>query len=131
MLRSLDVVVHASTRPEPFGRVIVEGMACGASVVAMNEGGAAELFIDEVDALGCPPRNVAELARVMIRLIDDLGLRARLGSAGRSAALARFDRTRLGQEWAPIYNRATRTAMITPNPRTTVVLASPVVRINL
>ncbi len=26
---ALDVVVHASTEPEPFGQVIIEGMACG------------------------------------------------------------------------------------------------------
>src|SRR5207253_6282469 len=50
-LRALDVVVHASTRPEPFGRVIVEGMACGRAVVAIRDGGAAELFDDGVTAL--------------------------------------------------------------------------------
>ena len=54
-IRALDVVVHASTRPEPFGRVIVEGMACGRAVVAVADGGAAELFEDGVTALGCPP----------------------------------------------------------------------------
>ena len=53
-LRALDVVVHASTRPEPFGRVIVEGMACGRAVVAVRDGGAAELFEDGLTALGCP-----------------------------------------------------------------------------
>src|SRR5579883_1179458 len=56
-IRALDVVVHASTRPEPFGRVIAEGMASGRAVIAMNEGGAAELFVDGVDALGCAPRD--------------------------------------------------------------------------
>ncbi len=33
--RALDIVVHASTRPEPFGLVIVEAMACGRALVAM------------------------------------------------------------------------------------------------
>jgi hypothetical protein len=32
--RALDVVVHASTQPEPFGLTIVEAMACGRAVVA-------------------------------------------------------------------------------------------------
>ena len=64
-LRALDVVVHASTRPEPFGRVIVEAMACGRAVVAVPAGGAAELFDDGVSALGCPPGDPAALARAI------------------------------------------------------------------
>ncbi len=42
--RSLDVVVHASTRPEPFGLTIVEAMACGRSVVVSAAGGQ-EIFL--------------------------------------------------------------------------------------
>jgi len=42
--RALDIVVHASTKPEPFGRTIVEAMACGKPVIAAQTGGAAELF---------------------------------------------------------------------------------------
>ena len=48
-LRSLDIVVHASTEPEPFGMVIAEGMAAGRAVVAARGGGAAELFDDGAD----------------------------------------------------------------------------------
>lgn len=107
VLRSLDVVVHASTRPEPFGRVIVEGMACGKAVVAMSEGGTAELFRSEEEALGCPPRDPDALARVIMRFIDDSQLRDRLGQAARRAMLARFDRTRLATEWNSVYDRAT------------------------
>ncbi|MDR3638949.1 MAG: glycosyltransferase [Isosphaeraceae bacterium] len=101
-LRALDVVVHASTRPEPFGRVIVEGMACGRAVVAMRDGGAAELFQDDVTALGCRPGRPDELAQAITRLVDDPTLRSRLGAAGREAALARFNRTRLAGEWLPL-----------------------------
>ncbi len=105
-LRALDVVVHASTRPEPFGRVIVEGMACGRAVIAMNEGGAAELFVDGGDALGCPPRDPSALAAAIGRLIEDAGLRDRLGRAARASAEARFDRARLADSWASVYDRA-------------------------
>src|SRR5262249_17812754 len=35
-MRSLDVVVHASTAPEPFGMVIIEGMACAKAVVVSS-----------------------------------------------------------------------------------------------
>ena len=109
-LRALDVVVHASTRPEPFGRVIVEGMACGRAVIAMKEGGAAELFHDGEDALGCPPRDPAALALAIRRLIDDPGLRERLGRAARGPPTARFDRGRLADPWASVYDRASPAA---------------------
>ena len=103
VIRALDVVVHASTRPEPFGRVIVEGMACGRAVIASLAGGGAELFDDGVTALGCPPGDVPALAVVMERLAADPMLRQRLGTAGREAAVARFDRTRLAEEWGRVY----------------------------
>jgi glycosyltransferase involved in cell wall biosynthesis len=106
VMRGLDVVVHASTRPEPFGRVIVEAMACGRAVAAMVEGGAAELFHDGVDALGAPPRDPAALAAALVRLIDDADLRARLGRAGRAAALERFDRAHIAAEWAAVYDQS-------------------------
>lgn len=109
-IRGLDVVVHASTRPEPFGRVIVEGMACGRAVVAIREGGAAELFADGEEALGCPPRDPAALAEAIARLVADAGLRGRLGRAGRAAALARYDRSRLAGEWSAVYDRASAPA---------------------
>ena len=50
--RALDVVVHASTRPEPFGLTIVEAMACGRAVIAAQAGGSAELFTHDHDGLG-------------------------------------------------------------------------------
>lgn len=106
VFRALDVVVHASIRPEPFGRVIVEAMACGRAVVAARTGGAAELFEDGVSALGCPPGNPAALADALARLIADPVLRATLGTAGRNEAVARFDRVRLAGEWSRVYEAA-------------------------
>ena len=89
-LRSLDVVVHASTQPEPFGMVIAEGLACRRAVIVSAAGGAAELVTDEVDALTHDPGDVAGLAHCLARLVADSDLRARLGKAGRAAALHRF-----------------------------------------
>src|SRR5205085_8086358 len=52
--RALDVVVHASTRPEPFGLTVVEAMACGRPVIVSRAGGAAELFTPGYDGGGGP-----------------------------------------------------------------------------
>lgn len=102
-MRALDVVVHASTRPEPFGLVIAEAMACGRAVVATAAGGAAEIVDDGVDALAVPPGDADALAAAIGRLVDDAELRARLGARGREKAERRFDRARLAAEVAPIY----------------------------
>ena len=103
VFRALDVVVHASTKPEPFGRVIVEAMACGRAVVAARDGGAAELFEDGVSALAAPPGDAGALAAALERLIGDSALRAALGRGGRLAACVRFDRDRLADGWSPAY----------------------------
>jgi glycosyltransferase involved in cell wall biosynthesis len=107
-MRALDVVVHASTEPEPFGLVIVEAMACGRAVIASEAGGAAELFRSGVDALGHAPGDAAGLARRIGELAADGGLRARLGAEGRASAEKRFDRARLATELVPIYRAAVR-----------------------
>jgi glycosyltransferase involved in cell wall biosynthesis len=106
-MRALDVVVHASTEPEPFGLVIVEAMACGRSVVVSEAGGAAELIRARVDALAHAPGDAEGLARCMEELVADGGLRARLGAAGRAAVERRFDRARLAAELVPVYRAAT------------------------
>jgi glycosyltransferase involved in cell wall biosynthesis len=101
--RSLDIVVHASTEPEPFGRTIVEAMGCGRAVIASREGGAAELFTDGEDALGFGPGDAAGLARLMARLSDDPALRRRLEQRARHTAETRFSRARLGPEVLAAY----------------------------
>jgi len=102
-MRALDVVVHASTQPEPFGLVIAEAMACGRPVVATAAGGAAEIVDDGVDALTVPPSDPQALADAVRRLAADPGLRARMGAAGRAKAERRFGRARLAAEVIPIY----------------------------
>ncbi|HEV2736403.1 MAG TPA: glycosyltransferase family 4 protein, partial [Longimicrobiaceae bacterium] len=102
-MRALDVVVHASTEPEPFGLVIVEALACGRALVASQAGGAAELFAPGETALGHPPGDAERLAAAIAALAADPELRARLGSAGRREMVRSFDRARLAVELVPIY----------------------------
>jgi glycosyltransferase involved in cell wall biosynthesis len=104
-VRALDILVHASTEPEPFGLVIAEGMACGRAVIASQAGGAAELFEAEVNALGHTPGDAARLAERITQLVTDPALRARLGAAARLTAEQRFNRARLAEELIPLYRR--------------------------
>ncbi|MDQ4098671.1 MAG: glycosyltransferase [Actinomycetota bacterium] len=87
-LARLDIAVHASVIPEPFGQVVTEAMAAGLAIVAADAGGPSRIITSGVDGLLTPPGDAAALARELRRLADDPALRARLGSAGRRRARA-------------------------------------------
>jgi glycosyltransferase involved in cell wall biosynthesis len=101
--RGLDVVVHASTRPEPFGLTIAEAMACGRPVIAARAGGAAELITHDHDAVAVTPGDPAALAEAIRQLARDPAGRQRLGDAARQTAEARFARSRLGPQLLASY----------------------------
>ena len=95
--RSLDVAVHASTKPEPFGLSIVEAMACGRAVVVSDAGGAREIGDPGRTCLAHAPGDVAGLSGQIARLVADAGLRARLGAAAACDVRRRFTRAALGE----------------------------------
>jgi glycosyltransferase involved in cell wall biosynthesis len=99
----LDIVVHASTQPEPFGRTIVEAMACEKAVIVAQAGGAAELFAHQEDAIGVLPGDSTALSVAIEKLIDSPSDRIALGIAGRITVKDRFNRDRLGQELISLY----------------------------
>ena len=63
-----DVVIAPSTRPEAFGRVVVEAGAMGKPVIASNHGGACETVIDGETGFLTPPGDGAALADAIERL---------------------------------------------------------------
>jgi glycosyltransferase involved in cell wall biosynthesis len=90
VLGASDLVVHCSVKPEPFGRVIIEGMAAGRPVIASDQGGAAEIISDGVDGLLTPAGDPVALAAAIQRLLDDPEQRRRLGQAGRCTVAQRY-----------------------------------------
>jgi glycosyltransferase involved in cell wall biosynthesis len=108
LLRALDIVVHASTQPEPFGLAIAEAMACGCAVIVSDAGGAAEIVDAGASALVHPPGDAAALARALTTLAGDAALRSRLGAAARTAALKRFDAAAFATGFARVYESVVR-----------------------
>ncbi len=103
VFRALDIVVHASSRPEPFGRTIVEAMACGRPVIGVPEGGAREILVAEKNSLTFARGDARGLADAIVRLAEDETLRKRLGAEGRRDAVARFSRDRLAGDMLRAY----------------------------
>jgi glycosyltransferase involved in cell wall biosynthesis len=92
--RGLDIVVHASTRAEPFGLVIVEAMACGRAVVAAPTGGSRELFTDGEHAVAAASSDADALASALAALVRSPEERVALGRRARAHVLASFNRDR-------------------------------------
>jgi glycosyltransferase involved in cell wall biosynthesis len=101
----LDVLLVPSQRPEPFGRVLVEGMIAGCVVVACrNGGGSDEILVDGVTGLYCE-RDPAAIAEAVARLWAEPALRAAIAAAAPVAARERFAIGRFNREMAAIYDR--------------------------
>jgi phosphatidylinositol alpha-1,6-mannosyltransferase len=76
---------------EGFGIVFVEAAAAGVPQVAGDSGGAAEAVVDgETGCVVRDPKDPAQVAAAIARLLDDPAGRARMGEAGRQRAVADF-----------------------------------------
>tara|TARA_B100000315_G_C14582525_1_gene591266 strand:- start:331 stop:1566 length:1236 start_codon:yes stop_codon:yes gene_type:complete len=65
-----DVVVSASTDPEAFGRVVVEGQALGRPVIGTNHGGSKETIIDGETGWLAEPNDPASLTEAIAKILD-------------------------------------------------------------
>jgi glycosyltransferase involved in cell wall biosynthesis len=102
-LARLDILVHASVLPEPFGQVVAEGMAAGLAVVASDAGGPQELIEDGRTGLLYPPGDAEALAEALRRLAADTHLRSRLGAAAREYAV-QFSPQAIAQRIVEVYD---------------------------
>lgn len=90
LIAQLDILVHASTIGEPFGQVVIEGMASGKPVVATNGGGVPEIVQDGVTGILVPMDDAPSLAEAICRLLSDPGAAVRMGRCGRKRVLEHF-----------------------------------------
>ena len=104
-LQQLSVVVHASTIPEPFGQVIVQGMAAGKPVIATQGGGPSEIIDDGVTGLLVPRKDPAALANAIARLVADPRAADALAQRGQQAALKRYGVERTTRAAEAIYDQ--------------------------
>jgi glycosyltransferase involved in cell wall biosynthesis len=81
VLRNLDILVHCSILPEPFGQVVIEGMAQGLPVIASDAGGVKEIIIDGVNGIRTPMGNAQSLADALVDLITHPERASVLGQA--------------------------------------------------
>ncbi|HXF72484.1 MAG TPA: glycosyltransferase family 4 protein, partial [Actinomycetota bacterium] len=130
LLALVDVFVLPSWR-EGVPRSAIEAAAMGRAMVLTDIRGCREVARDGREALLVPPRAPAKLAAAIERLLDDPGLRERLGRAARARALERFDERRVAETVVRCYRRVLQQKGLAPPGRVAPAMAgegAPVVR---
>ena len=91
---------------EGFGIVYLEASASGLPVVAARSGGAAEAIIENETGLLIPPDDPPALTNAILRLLNDSGMRKKMGRAGRRWVENEMNWDRAGRQMMSIIERA-------------------------
>jgi glycosyltransferase involved in cell wall biosynthesis len=102
---AMDVVVHTSIAPEPFGLVITEAMAYGVPVVASTLGAPREIIHDKYDGFLVHPADTAGLASVITTLLRDDALRKTIGTRAQQCVLKNYDAKTYAESVEKLYRQ--------------------------
>jgi len=106
----LDVLVQPNRGPEGLGRSVLEAMACGVPVIAVDKWGPAELIQEGHGGLLFPPLDAVGLAAHMLRLGRSGSLRETMGKRG----LEWIQQNLVSKELAMKFDRILAGAMTLP-----------------
>jgi len=106
LMHLVDVVVHTSVAPEPFGRVIVEGMLACTPVVATRAGGAREIVDTGDTGLLVEPGKPSALSEALRMLLNNPSQGKAMAEAAYVKAQSVFSRAamldRIDEVLAPV-----------------------------
>jgi len=83
-LERAHILIVPSIKPEPFGKVVVEGMAASRVVIASRLGGPAEIIEDGISGALVENGNPTQLAETVRRFIEDTNLYDRVKGEARA-----------------------------------------------
>ncbi|MBI5118515.1 glycosyltransferase [Candidatus Poribacteria bacterium] len=102
LLNAMDVYVLAS-RDEGLNLTLLEAMSCELPVIATCVGGNPEVVVDGGTGLLVAPRDDYSFGEAMLRLLDNLPERMRMGSEGRSRVVSLFSLERMIRAYQNLY----------------------------
>jgi glycosyltransferase involved in cell wall biosynthesis len=102
-----DVCVLTSEN-EGFPNSVVEASACGVPLVSTLVGGVTDILIEGETGIGVGVADVEGTANALLTLLNDAGLRQRMGDAGRALVTARFSESAAIDRLLGIYAKAAR-----------------------
>jgi len=108
IMSACNLIAHTSTAPEPFGRVIVEGMLCGRPVIAAAAGGATELVEPEKTGWLFSPGNSQQLAQLITACQQNRQQTAIIAQNGQAQASQSFQLAAINQQISELLSQAIR-----------------------
>jgi glycosyltransferase involved in cell wall biosynthesis len=105
LLNGADALVHASVA-EQFGQVLIEAMACGLPVIAVDRGGPAAIVDDPETGWLVEPDDVEGLADAIVEAIADPEERRARGARAREEVVGRYGWAEIGREAAALVRGA-------------------------
>jgi L-malate glycosyltransferase len=101
-LKGLDLFVMSSVT-EGLGTSLLDAMACSRASVATRAGGIPEIVEEGRTGVLVEPRDHSAMAREIVHLLKDDGLRQRMGEAARARVAERFTVERMVEGTAAVY----------------------------
>jgi glycosyltransferase involved in cell wall biosynthesis len=89
-MASCDVIVHCSTSPEPFGRVILQAILVGTPVIASDGGGAREIVTHDETGQLTPMKDCRALSAAIRRCLENPEWSKRLAAQAREQVRRKF-----------------------------------------
>lgn len=90
LMKACDLIVHCSTAPEPFGRVVVEAQLAKRPAIATIGGGTSEIIEDRVTGLLIPANDPQLLAQAIQDILSDRDFANKLTAAAYEQAKTKF-----------------------------------------
>jgi len=109
-MRLADIIVSASTRPESFGRTIVEAQALERAVVAPAHGGSLETVDNLRTGWLFKPNDVESLQHILSLALAGVGTANEFGRRGRQRVIERFTLAQMCRATIDLYQGLLRQA---------------------
>lgn len=106
LMKSHHILLVPSIWPEPFGRVVLEGMAAGMVVIGTAQGGMGVVLRDNETGLVFPPENAWALSQQIKRLVTDGQLGNKLVIAAQDMVCSSFTEEKMVDAYEAYLKRA-------------------------
>jgi glycosyltransferase involved in cell wall biosynthesis len=105
LLQTVDIVVLPSSYAEGVPRILLEGAAASAALIATDRPGCREVIEHNVSGLLVPPGDVPALISALRTLIRDPVARVRLGQAARRKIEIEFEESKVVEATIDVYHQ--------------------------
>jgi glycosyltransferase involved in cell wall biosynthesis len=105
VFRSLNIFAIPSVEGDTIPQVLMQALATGIPVVSTTVGSIPDVVIDGETGFVVPPRDATALADRIMKLLDDPGLRARMGVRGRSLVESTYSIDKMLDRLEAVYQK--------------------------